>query len=82
MYLRRINKSFFLLSQNTHLNYKATIKLLLFSCSGYNGWFPVNIPVRGWASEEPDPAGHQQDENGLNRVGGGIEINVKFVNFQ
>ena len=47
---------------------------------GYNGWFPVNIPVRGWGTEEEtNTAGNQQDENGLNRVGGGLEITVKFA---
>ena len=58
------------------------LKLCEFPSSGYNGWFPINIPVRGWASEETDPAGHQQDENGLNRVGGGIEISIKFAHHE
>ena len=38
--------------------------------------------MRGWATEEPDQAGHQQDDNGLHRVGGGIEINVKFAHHE
>ena len=38
--------------------------------------------MRGWASEEPDTGGHQQDEDGLHRVGGGIEINVKFAHHE
>ena len=59
------------------INLNFNHKLLIL---GYNGWFPVNIPVRGWGTEEEsNTAGNQQDENGLNRVGGGLEITVKFA---
>ena len=60
-----------------HINLNCNCKLFIL---GYNGWFPVNIPVRGWGTEEEsNTAGNQQDENGLNRVGGGLEITVKFA---
>ena len=55
------------------------LKSLLSHRTGYTGWFPVNIPVRGWSSGETDTAGNQQEDSGLNRVGGGIEISVKFA---
>lgn len=49
---------------------------LLSKSTGITGWYPVNIPVSEWNQE---PADEMIGTSGLQRIGGGLEVSVKFA---
>ncbi|WAQ99921.1 C2CD3-like protein [Mya arenaria] len=52
--------------------------------AGINGWFPVNVPVSAWSQGGAENQGEEvrPGTSGLARVGGGLEINVKFAHHE
>ena len=60
----------------------ATVPLLslLTRKTGINGWYPINLPSQGWGTSASDQSeeGHQGNR-GLERVVGGIEVQIKFA---
>ena len=60
----------------------ATVPLLslLTRKTGVSGWYPINLPSMGWgtSNSELSEEGHNGNR-GLERVVGGVEIQVKFA---
>ena len=59
---------------------------LLTHRTGIQGWFPLAIPSQGWAPSNTDHSSPQEDahnepitQQGLERVGGGLELAIKFA---
>ncbi|XP_053399357.1 C2 domain-containing protein 3-like [Mercenaria mercenaria] len=61
---------------------------LLSQRTGINGWYAVNIPVSAWnqdqqESQEPAGEGSRSGQSGgLPRVGGGLELSIKFAHHE
>ncbi|KAH3835312.1 hypothetical protein DPMN_108663, partial [Dreissena polymorpha] len=58
--------------------------MLLSNRTGINGWFPIKIPVSAWNQSDNDrePDEVRPGTSGLSRVGGGLEISVKFAHHE
>ncbi|XP_071786712.1 C2 domain-containing protein 3-like isoform X1 [Asterias amurensis] len=58
---------------------------LLAHRTGIQGWYPLTTPTPGWGKQPAQPPSHFTSEtpkslgrSGLERVGGGLELSIKF----
>ncbi|XP_041357389.1 C2 domain-containing protein 3-like [Gigantopelta aegis] len=57
---------------------------LLTHRTGILGWFPLKLPPLGWtrSATEDNPAEEDPGDKGLDRLGGGLELSVRFAHHE
>ena len=63
------------------------VRVIAIVISGITGWFPVNIPISAWNQPSGNDREPDRDEvlpgtSGLHRVGGGLELSIKFAHHE
>ncbi|KAK3584373.1 hypothetical protein CHS0354_001298 [Potamilus streckersoni] len=60
-----------------------SLRALLIKRTGTTGWFSINLPIQGWNKDqsEEDTAAQASGHRGLERVGGGLELSIKFAHY-
>ncbi|KAL3878157.1 hypothetical protein ACJMK2_030527 [Sinanodonta woodiana] len=58
-----------------------SLRALLIKRTGITGWFSISLPVHGWNRDQSEEDVAVSGHRGLERVGGGLELSVKFAHY-